>query len=513
MKSIFCIATAFVLAIGACDQKQSVVDQAKPNIVFIMTDDHATNAISAYGGKLNETPHIDKLAEEGIRFERAFVTNSICAPSRAVILTGKYSHLNGVRDNDTRFDSSQVTFPKLLQENGYETAIVGKWHLKSQPTGFDYWNVLPGQGRYYNPAFINNGEDTVYQGYVTDIITEKALQWLSSRQSDQPFMLMVHHKGPHRNWMPALKYLDQYDNTKFPVPETFYDDYAGREHLINQSLTVAQHMDVMYDLKIPCDTCSMASINNWSRNAYKHMMSRLSGEQRAAWDAGYEEEIEGFYQIDHSGRAFAEWKLNRYLQDYLRTISSVDESVGKINHYLQENGLAENTLIIYTSDQGFFLGEHGLFDKRYMYEESFQTPLIMKYQAEIKGSIQTAQLVLNLDIAPTLVDVAGVQVPAFMQGRSLVPLFEDPEKAVWREAVYYHFYEEAFGVPHHYGIRTNNFKLIWFDTEPVSWEFYDLKEDPKEVNNLYGNSRYQDEIDNLKEKLTELRDEYEIPEN
>lgn len=513
MKNNLYILSAFIFLSVSCDQKKISGIDVKPNIIFIMTDDHATKAISAYGGKLNETPHIDRMAEEGIRFEKAFVTNSICAPSRAVILTGKYSHLNGVLDNNTTFDGSQATFPKILQENGYETAIVGKWHLKSQPTGFDHWNVLPGQGNYYNPAFINNGKDTAYQGYVTDIITEKALDWLSARQDKKPFMLMVQHKAPHRNWMPALTNLDQYEHAVFPVPESFYDDYDGREHLKYQALTISEHMDIMYDLKIPCDTCSVANINQWSRNAYKHMLSRLTEEQQIAWNEGYEEEIEEFYSMEHSGKDFIEWKLKRYLQDYLRSIISVDESIGKINRYLEENGLAENTLIIYTSDQGFFLGEHGLFDKRYMYEESFQTPLILKYPAGInKGGVRK-QLVMNLDIAPTLLDVAGFEVPEYMQGRSLVPLFDAAETVDWRDAVYYHFYEEAFGVPKHYGVRTDRYKLIRFDTEPVSWEFYDLEEDPYELNNLYGNRQYKEETHQLEDKLLELREKYSVPED
>ncbi len=484
MKNILFFSVILGLMIVSCEQKRSDVSEARPNIIFILTDDHANKAISAYGDNLNETPHIDKLAEEGIRFNNSFVTNSICAPSRAVILTGKYSHLNGVKDNNTKFDSSQVTFPKILQQNGYETAIVGKWHLKSQPTGFDHWNVLPGQGHYYNPVFINNGKDTVYQGYVSEIITEKALEWMSSRQNDRPFMLMVHHKAPHRNWMPALKYLDQYDNTTFPVPETFYDDYEGREHLKHQQLTIAHHMDVMYDLKIPCDTCSLANINNWSRDSFRHLMSRLSEEQRAAWDEGYEEEIAEFNSIDHAGKDFTEWKLRRYLQDYLRTISSVDESVGAISRFLDENGLAENTLIVYTSDQGFFLGEHGLFDKRYMYEESFKTPLIMKYPAGITAGSVSQQLVMNLDIAPTLLEAAGVNIPASMQGQSLLPLFADPDPEDWRDAVYYHFYEDAFGVPQHYGVRTQDYKPIRINTEPAAWALHHLEKDPPATNNL-----------------------------
>lgn len=500
-----------VASMIACKQKN--VDMQHPNIIFIMSDDHAKQAISAYAGQLNETPNIDQMAEEGMLFDNAFVTNSICAPSRAVILTGKYSHLNGVKDNNTKFDSTQITFPKIFQKNGYETAIFGKWHLKSQPTGFDFWNVLPGQGEYYNPNFINNGQDTIYEGYVTDIITDKAIEWLSKRDSDKPFMMMVQHKAPHRNWMPDLKYLNEFENKDFSTPKTFDDDYEGREHLKNQVLTVAEHMDIMYDLKIPCDTCDVADINDWARDEYKEKLSRFSSEQRASWETGYQKEIEEFETFDRSKEDFQKWKLNRYLQDYLRCIISVDESIGEINRYLKDNNLDENTLVVYTSDQGFFLGEHGLFDKRYMYEESFQTPLIMKYPAGIQKGTVSEQMVLNLDIAPTFLDLAGLEIPKEMQGRSMVPLFDDPELQDWRDAVYYHYYENEFGVLEHYGVRTENYKLIRFDTDPVSWELYDLKNDPHELKNLYSNRKYESTVETLKEKLRGLRSKYQVTEN
>ncbi len=382
---------AFLLSSLTSCSKEPAGQQARPpNILFIMTDDHAARAISAYGSKINETPNIDELAAEGLLFRNAFVTNSICASSRAVILTGLYSHLNGVRDNETAFDSAQLTFPELLRANGYETAIVGKWHLRSQPSGFDYWNVLPDQGDYYNPAFIDNGKDTVYEGYVTDLITEKSLEWLSARKSEKPFMLMIHHKAPHRNWMPALRHLDVYDNDSFPIPVSFNDDYQGREHLIDQQLTVAEHMSRMYDLKIPCDTCTEAPINRWTPGAYRAKMNRLTDEQRAAWENGYQEEINEFKSLDHNNKQdLKQWKLRRYLQDYLRCIMAVDESIGAVHQYLKENDLAENTLVVYTSDQGFFLGEHRLFDKRYMYEESFQTPLIMKFPGRIEKGVKS----------------------------------------------------------------------------------------------------------------------------
>jgi arylsulfatase A-like enzyme len=486
----------------------------KPTIIFIMTDDHATKAISAYGSPYIETPQLDQLAEEGSLFKQAFVTNSICAPSRAVILTGKYSHLNSVRDNETVFDSTQLTFPKIFQENGYQTAIVGKWHLRSQPTGFDYWNVLPGQGLYYNPQFINNGKDTTYEGYVTDIITDKTLEWLKQRDSDKPFMLMMHHKAPHRNWMPALRHLDKFEEGFSKLPETFFDDYAGRDHLKKQTLTIADHMSLGYDLKMKCDTCTEAPINQWTSYAHQRSLDLFTDEQLKKWEKGYEQEKKEFESFErHGTRDFKEWKLKRYLQDYLRCILSVDESIGRINKFLKENGLDENTLVVYTSDQGFFLGEHGLFDKRYMYEESFSTPMIMKYPEMIPSGSVSDELVMNLDLAPTFLDLANMEIPDEMQGRSLLPIMCSKEKTQWRESIYYHFYEDAFGVPRHYGVRTDRYKLIRFETDPVSWEMYDLKNDPKEINNLYNDQEYASVQEMLKKEMQDLRKKYKVTED
>ncbi len=507
----FILITSLSVSLISCTNNHQKSSEVKPNIIFIMSDDHASQAISCYGSKLNETPNIDKLAHQGLLFKNAFVTNSICAPSRAVILTGKHSHLNGVRDNHIHFDSSQVTFPKILKENGYETAIVGKWHLKSQPTGFDYWNVLPGQGDYYNPKFIKMGRDTVYEGYVTEITTELALDWLRSGKSDQPFMLMVHHKAPHRNWMPHTKNLDKYEDEEFLQPVSFKDDYSGREHLKNQKLTVAHHMDIMYDYKIPCDTCDGDVVNHWVRDEYNNELSKFTPEQRDAWEVGYKNEVEEFFSSNFTSQERINWNLKRYLQDYLRCILSVDESVGEIMQYIEQNGLSENTLIVYTSDQGFFLGEHGLFDKRYMYEESLRTPLIMKYPAKITKGIRSNELVQNLDLAPTILDVAGIAIPEPFQGKSLTPLFITPDLANWRESIYYQFYESGWGVPEHYGIRTKNFKLIHFTTKPDSWELYDLKADPYEMKNLYSDVTYVLAIKKLKKELIELQTKYKIP--
>ena len=510
-KSIPIYLALFGAFLPSCSNTRDEGISERPNIIFIMSDDHAVQAISSYGSDINKTPHIDKLAGEGIKFENAFVTNSICAPSRAVILTGKHSHLNGVMDNSSRFDSSQITFPKILREKGYTTAIVGKWHLKSQPAGFDYWNVLPGQGDYYNPRFIKNGKDTVYEGYVTNVTTDLALDWIESKKREKPFMLMMHHKAPHRNWMPHTMYLDEYEDKVFPKAVNFWENYTDKQHLQQQKLTIARHMDIRYDLKIPCDTCKQVKVNWWAKAAYEEALARMNEDQLAAWEKGYEEEIRSFFSRENfSEEDFARWKLNRYIQDYLRTIISVDESVGRILTYLEENELKENTVVIYTSDQGFFLGEHGLFDKRYMYEESLQTPLLMMYPERVDPGLVSTRLVQNLDIAPTLLDMAGVEIPGSMQGRSLLPLMKENKNTEWRDAIYYQFYETGWGVTPHYGIRTDRYKLIRFETDPVSWELYDLHQDPVEMHNLYGNREYEEVQNELHIKLRDLRKKYSL---
>ena len=472
-----------------------------------MSDDHAYQAISAYNSGLIKTPNIDKIANQGMKFNKAFVTNSICAPSRAVILTGKFSHLNGVPGNDQVFDGNQQTFPKILQQNGYQTAMIGKWHLKSHPTGFDYWNVLPGQGDYYNPDFINQGKDTVYKGYVTDVITELSIDWLKNRDKNKPFCLMMHHKAPHRSWMPALKNLELFDDVDFPLPENFYDEYNGKEALKVQMLTIKDHMDVRMDFKIPCDTCDTVSVNSWAPGEYWRRLERLSPDERQKWDEAYQKEEFEFYEVKEDESKYDRWKFRRYMEDYLRCIVSVDESVGLVLDYLKENGLEENTLIVYTSDQGFFLGEHGLFDKRFMYEEAMRTPLLIRYPKEIKEKSQTEVLTQNLDIAATLLDVAGITIPGDMQGESLRKLWQN-DVSEWRDAIYYHYYEKGFGATPHYGVRTDRYKLIHFYDVVDSWEFYDLETDPNEMHNLYTDPGYARKIRELAEKLGELQKKY-----
>ncbi|MFC2125088.1 sulfatase [Bacteroidota bacterium] len=500
----------FILLFSGCQEynKNGTTNDERPNILFIMSDDHANKAISAYHEGLIKTPNIDRLAKEGIIFENAFVTNAICAPSRAVILTGKHSHLNSIKTNHDRFDGSQVTFPKLLQKNGYETALVGKWHLKTEPTGFDYWNILPGQGDYYNPDFINMGDTAVYQGYVTKIIADLALKWMDDRDEQKPFCLMVHHKAPHRNWMPDIKHLDKFENINLPAPSTYHDDYAGRESLKKQKLTVKAHMDYEYDLKIPCDTCPVTEENWWANESFEHEMSRMTVVQKKGWEIGYQSEIETFAKASQLNSILDEWKLQRYLEDYLRCIVSVDESVGQILEYLDSSGLIESTVVVYTSDQGFFLGEHGLFDKRYMYEESMRTPLLIRYPDGIEPGIRSGKLVQNLDIAPTLLDLAGIEIPETMQGESMKVLFGESTDFEWREAIYYHFFEKGWGVDSHYGIRTERYKLIHFYDDSDEWEFFDLDIDPVEMNNLIHNSTYEKTVFELKEQLYELQNHY-----
>jgi len=504
-----CLTVLMVSVLSCTNSRQETIPE-RPNIVFIMSDDHAYQAISAYHSGLITTPNIDRIAEQGMVFDQAFVTNSICAPSRAVILTGKFSHLNGVPGNGQVFDGNQQTFPKILQKNDYQTAMIGKWHLKSPPTGFDYYNVLPGQGDYYNPDFIKQGKDTVYQGYVTDIITELSMEWLKKRDKTRPFLLMMHHKAPHRSWMPALKNLELFNDREFPLPSNFYDDYKGREALKVQMLTVKNHMDIRMDFKVPCDTCDTVSVNHWAPGEYWRRLERLTPAELQAWNRAYQKEALEFNEVKGEEASYDQWKFRRYMEDYLRCIVSVDESVGQILDFLQENGLDENTIVVYTSDQGFYLGEHGLFDKRFMYEEAMRTPLIIRFPQEIKESTRSELLTQNLDLAPTLLDVAGVPIPDDLQGESLRPIWQNAATE-WRDAVYYHYYEKGFGATPHYGVRTDRYKLIHFYDVVDAWELYDLKNDPNEMNNLYSDPEYQEISRELRDKLITLQSKYQLP--
>ena len=462
-----------------------------PNIIFIMTDDHASHAMSCYGSKINKTPNLDRLATEGMLFKNCFCTNSICAPSRAVILTGKYSHINGVIDNKAKFDGSQQTFPKLLQKAGYQTAMIGKWHLKTSPTGFDYWNVLPGQGLYYNPHFIEMGERKTFEGYVTDIITDKSLQWLKNRDKNKPFCLMFQHKAPHRRWEPGPKYLTLYDDIEIPEPETFNDDYSTRSDAAReQEMTISRHItDSDMKFSVPKD---------------------LTEEQLAAWNAAYEPKNEAFRKANLKGQDLVKWKYQRYMKDYLRCIASVDDNVGRLLDYLDESGLTKNTIVFYTSDQGFYLGDHGWFDKRFMYEESLRMPLLARYPKAIKAGSVNDSIVLNLDFAPTFLDFAGIKKPDDMQGRSFRSVLSDKTPDDWRTSMYYHYYEypAVHAVKRHYGIRTKQYKLIHFYHDIDAWELYDLQKDPHELNNIYNDPVHADVVKKLKVELVQLQEKY-----
>jgi len=496
------------IALPGCTStaKKSLLE--RPNIIYIMSDDHAYQAISSYDGSLNQTPNIDRLAIEGARFANSFVTNSICAPSRATFLTGKHSHLNGMINNRATFDGTQLTFPKLLQEHGYQTAMIGKWHLKSDPTGFDYWNILPGQGHYYNPAFITNGRDTIYQGYVTNLITDMGIEWMEDRDPSKPFCLLVHHKAPHRNWMPDSLHFDLYDAADFPVPDNFFDSYENRQAAAEQKMHIFNDMDMIYDLKMLDDSLALQTRY---RSNYEGIIGRLNPDERAAWDREYDPIIREYLQQNQEGEELAIWKFRRYMTDYLRCIASVDDNVGRLLDYLDRTGLADNTIVIYTSDQGFYLGEHGWFDKRFMYEESFRTPLLVRDPFAASRGVVIDEMVQNIDYAPTLLEYAGIDIPDEMQGLSLKGLIEKGEAKSWRESLYYHYYEYPAGhsVKRHYGVRTATHKLIHFYDDINRWELYNLEEDPTEMNNLFGteqNSRVQEE---LMDELSSLRIQYQ----
>ncbi len=485
------------LAIGP--RQTLAAKPTRPNIVFIFSDDHAWQSISAYNEprKLLQTPHLDRIANEGMRFNRCLVPNSICGPSRATILTGKYSHLNGFYNNsNSRFDGTQTTFPKLLQAAGYQTAIVGKWHLISDPTGFDHWHILPGQGVYYNPPMIKDGQRVEHQGYTTDLITEFSLEWLKNRDPSKPFLLMCQHKAPHREWEPALRHLGHDNDRAYDEPETLFDDYSGRglaEH--DQDMTIEKTMNNK-DLKLIAPP-------------------QLTSEQKAVWDAYYEPRNEKFRQATPQGRDLVRWKYQRYLHDYLGCVKAVDESVGRVLKFLDDEHLADNTIVVYASDQGFYLGEHGWFDKRWIFEESLRTPCLVRWPGVTKPHSQSNDLVSNVDFAETFLDAAGVPIPAEMQGHSLVGVLKGQTPADWRKAFYYQYYE--YPAPHHvrphYGVVTDRYKLVRFYGEDVDyWELFDLETDPHELSSVYGQLAYSETQKTLERELIRLRTELKVPE-
>ena len=520
------LAPAFFLA--SCGGSQKEAEQKPLNIIHIMTDDHSYQTISAYGhpiSKLAPTPNLDRLAAEGMLFRKAFVENSLSTPSRACLMTGLYSHQNGQRQLGKGIDSTKVFFSEILQQHGYQTGIVGKWHMQCDPKGFDYYHVLWDQGDYYNPEFKSkesNGQYVKEEGYATTLTTDHAIEFLEERDPNKPFCLLVHHKAPHRNWMPESKYLDLYEDIEFPYPETFYDDYNTRcEAARTQEMRIDNDMNIVYDLKVDELKPKTEYKNDWLLKSWELSLERMTPEQRDAWMTAYKPKNEKFIAQNLTGDDLLKWKYQRYLKDYLRCIKTIDDEVGRLIAYLEKEGLMDNTVIVYTSDQGFYMGEHGWFDKRFMYEESFRTPLIVRLPSQIKGGSTCDALVQNLDYAPTYLALAGIEKPDFMEGTSLVPLFGGQTPGDWREYLYYHYYDypAIHQVRRHDGVRDNRYKLIHFygeanqkDAAINCNELYDLQNDPNELNNLYGNTGYTEVTERLQKRLDKFRTDLKVDE-
>lgn len=489
--------------------------QQRPDIIYIMSDDHDADAISAYNKKFIKTPHIDRIANEGMLFTRAFVANSICGPVRATLITGQHSHKNGMKNNRTRFDSSKITMPRLLQQGGYQTAIVGKWHLQSYPTGFDYWKILPGQGLYFEPRFISmQGDTSTYHGYATDVITDEAIKWLENRDMTKPFSLHIHHKAPHRYFFAPLKYIEQYHTKKFPEPSTLYLDTMGHGtawHL--QTMSILHNMRLCSDLKVdPKYLMDNPELKPDSTDIvyYNSIFNRLPETDRNRIKEIYAERGKLLQRLKPKGKELLKYKYQWYMQDYLACVASIDENVGKLLDYMDRNNLTKNTLLIYTGDQGMYLGENGWFDKRWMYDVSMQAPLLMRWPGHIKPHSVNTNMVQTIDYAPTFLGAAGVPVPSWMQGINLVPLLNGKQKTLTRKNLYYHFYE--YGADHtvlqHLGVRGERYKLIYF--YPVNeWELYDLKVDPQEQKNLIKSATHQKIVLQMKGELLKLRDKYD----
>lgn len=527
----------------------------EPNVIIIMTDDHTMQAMSCYNG-LMETPNLDRIAKEGILMNNCFVSNAISGPSRACILTGKYSHMNGFTDNSRTFDGDQQTFPKLLQNKGYQTAMIGKWHLNSAPQGFDYWSILKGQGEYYSPLFIESvaseqndlssglndnasniatqtSREVVEKGYVTDIITDKAIGFLNRRDKKRPFAMLYYHKAPHRNWMPAQRHLGLYEDRVFPEPENLFDDYSGRGRAAHeQEMTIADHMWPSWDLKCMTeeelsqdyeqvsdsgnanvDDVKMANDISKSRAKFKNAYDRMTDAEKANWNKAYARRVAEYKKMQGkvSREEMISWKYQQYMQDYCAVIKGVDENVGRLLDYLEKEGELDNTIIIYTSDQGFFLGEHGWFDKRFMYDECHRTPLLIRYPKSIKPGSTSDAMAMNIDLAPTILDYAGIEIPNDIQGLSLKEVLDNEGQIPtnWRDAVYYHYYEYPswHSVKRHYGVRTDKYKLIHFYNDVDQWELYDLEKDPNEMNNVYEFPDYKDIKENMHKRLQKIQDE------
>ncbi|MBT3199011.1 MAG: sulfatase [Phycisphaerales bacterium] len=533
LKGISAVGAASVVC-GA-GRLRAAAAKDRPNIVWIFSDDHAYQAIGTYGGrlqKLNPTPNIDKLASAGMRFDKSYVGNSICAPSRGTLLTGKHSHLHGMIANGPRFDQGQQTFPKLLQKAGYQTAMIGKIHLPGKMQGFDYWDVLPGQGDYYQPQFLGSKGNHMVPGYVSDIITDKSLGWLEAdRDKSKPFMLMIHHKAPHRNWLPATRHVGKYEDVEIPEPDNLFDDYATRGVAAKkQTMTIARHLTHFSDLML---------VTQQDRDAYaakakkakaagkKHPFTggergayfRMTDQQRAAWDKIREPSNQKILAKGPkwlSTKEGIKWRYQRYMKDYLGAIAGVDDSVGRVLDYLKKTGMDKNTIVMYSSDQGFYLGEHGWFDKRFMYKESFRTPLIAKWPGVVKPGSTNTDLVQNIDWAETFLDIAGAPIPADMQGCSLVPLLKGKTPANWRKTLYYQYFGRgAHSVRAHEGVADKRYKLMRFMGRDIpkegQWEFYDIKTDPGEMKNAYSAPEHAERIATMKIELQRLKKQYKVP--
>ncbi|WP_099545942.1 sulfatase [Maribacter sp. 4G9] len=495
-----------------CEEKAE-----RPNIVFIMSDDHAYQAISAYDNSLIETPNIDRIAKMGMLFTNASVTNSICAPSRATILTGKHSHINGKIDNVSPFDTTNVTFPQLLQKAGYQTAMFGKLHFGNNPKGFDQFKILPGQGSYYNPDFITKNEGEIQvKGYVTDIVTDMTLEWLENeRKKDAPFMLMYLHKAPHRSWLMAERHMEEYTNKTFPEPKTLFDDHKGMLAAKVAEMKIDGDMGWAADSKLYPEVMDQLGLEEqigFDKRRYEMTVGRLDSTQKAHFDTYYKKVAEDFIEQypNMTEKDIAKWRYQRYMQDYLGTIKSVDENVGRVLDYLEANNMMDNTIIVYTSDQGFYLGEHGWFDKRFVYDESLKTPLLVSWPNRVKSGSVSDELVQNLDFAQTFLDVAEAPQPDDMQGKSLVPVLTGDMENWNRDAVYYHYYEHPseHNVNRHYAAITKDYKLIHYYFDLDYWELIDRNKDPLEQHNYYDDPAYQDIQKELHQKLEELRGQY-----
>lgn len=506
--------------------KEKPENEKRPNIIWIMSDDHSYQAISAYGhpiSKVAPTPNIDRIAESGVVFDCAFVENSISTPSRATLLTGMYSKNHGQTHFGFGLDTTKTFYSEYLQRAGYQTAVFGKWHVNAEPKGFDYYDIFFDQGDYYNPEFRNNYTDGKYiqeKGYATTLVTDHALSWLDKvkENKDEPFCLVLLHKAPHRNWMPDLDHLYDYEDVSFPEPATLFDDYETRGgQMKTHELSIANHLGYAFDFKV--EALKDEPTLQYIKDSWPLAMDRLDEGQRAKWDEAYGKIHADFLENRPVGKELVRWKYQRYIKDYCKTVKSIDEQVGRVLDYLKANGLEENTVVVYTSDQGFFMGEHGLYDKRFMYEESLRTPFLISYPAEVKKGQRSDKLIQNIDFAPTILDLAGIATPADMDGKSILPILKEGNDYEWRDAIYYQFYDyPVVGlVRPHYGIRTDRYKLIhWFSKgqaveEGVDfdhWELYDLKNDPNEVNNLYDQMEYREIRTELHQKLKELKNNH-----